>query len=302
MNYEEYLRRRISSPSNGLITRGDIYGSVTDGGVFGEVEYKIYDSRNTTTVSFGKESLLGYSNVSKATAYSNLVRYGWELLTHGVELVLVRIGEETWRCARDLVTNKGMVSKALGAITEHVSFEPNGGVEIPLYCSDCNGCLVWFNFPGKPAARNAYLANLNRYITSLLGKPIQVGAKNLEEIVCDSTTSELPVITSLDTLAKWGCRESAIERLKKLLEQSGLELLQDYHCNFENTEESPVATIMLRLGDQRWLLPLYGEGLVTALVVNDIERLVEDILFSARSSATADLRELEPCRFNLAED
>lgn len=74
MNYEEYLRRRISAPSNGLITRVDIYGSVNGGGLFKEVEYRVYDAVSTTTVAFGQESLLGYSEVSRATAYSNLVR------------------------------------------------------------------------------------------------------------------------------------------------------------------------------------------------------------------------------------
>lgn len=193
------------------------------------------------------------------------------------------------------MTNKAVVTKALAALSEHVSFEPNGGVEIPLYCNTCDGCKVWFNFPGKPAARNAYLANLNRYITGVLGRPIQVGTKNLEEIKCRCSTTHPPVIESLETLLTWGCSESDLNRLRATLSNSGLMLLQEYQNNQESSENTPIVTILLRLAEHKWLLPLYGSEAVPADKIAVIEALISKLLQPIKSTVTADLRELETC-------
>ena len=88
MNYAGYLRRRLASLSNGVITDENLFKSAKNGGTF-EVSYRVYDPFGTTRVGFGYDSLLAHSGVSYAQGIASIVGAGWELLERGADMVVV---------------------------------------------------------------------------------------------------------------------------------------------------------------------------------------------------------------------
>ena len=283
-----YLERRLSAPSNGLITREDIFGSIEEdrGGRF-HVVYQIYDAHESLVVEYGKASLLGYSLVSRANAYASLVRYGWELLDEGAHTVVVTIDGTSWVCSKTLVVDDWLINRALCELSECVRFSFIGGVMTDLFCRGERVGDVWFDYPGKNAARNAYLANLARNLSDILGCPIQLGSKNFEGIVSETRAVDPPTVVSVDNLVSWGCQDVPIERLRAFLKRSTIKLLQDYILIAKDPTVNPSVVLTIRVGGQQWLLPLYSEKELSADTIDRIETLVEDALYSARTAVVS---------------
>ena len=303
MNLVEFLERRLAAPSNGLITREDIFGSVSEdrGGRF-IVEYQIYDTRQTVIVEFGRESLLGYSLVSKASAYANLVRYGWELVGLGVQTVVVTIDGQAWVCSKSLHVDDWLLARAIRTLSECVSFQFTGGVPVELFCDATRVGQVWFDYPGKPAARNAYLANLSRNLSDVLGRPIQLGLKNLEGITRDLRVLDLPTVTSVETLVEWKCQDVPLERLRAFLRNSSIKLLHDYILTAKDVRSDPSVVLTLRVAGQEWLLPLYSDQEIGAETITRIETLVEDALYSARTAVVSGVTSVKADSYRLDID
>lgn len=279
MNYADYIRRRVSTPSNGVITDANIFASVIEGGKC-EVTYQVFDSTASFRIGFDDSTLIGYSKVSYPQAIASLVKIGWELLDHGATLVTVTIDGERWVCSREAPMTSQRLRRALEILTTQVALEPNGGVPIWLYVNDEKAQRVWFNSTVRQAGRHAYLGNLGKYLSAVLGAVVQVGERSVQAKAV-STRAEAPTVVSLSCFEAWGCRESPIARLNTIMRTYGLSTYLDMQLSGRDFT-LPQLVFTINVGDVVWRFPLYGDNAVSSTAMLSMQTQVENILSSIR--------------------
>lgn len=290
MNYAEYLRRRLASPSNGVITDENLYKSTKNGGTF-EVVYRIYDPLGVLKVGFGYDSLLGYSSVGYAQGIASIVGAGWELLDRGADLVVVAINGINWTCSREMMLSDDYVSFALNHLTDQVTLYPNGGIALWLYVGNQPIRRAWYNSTGNAAHRNAYLASLNRYLTSVLGVVVQIGGRKEPAKPC-SVFRDTPVISSLGNFHRWGCFAEPLAALHDIIRGMGLESLLERQANTHDALPDPILTVKISMGDIKWRFPLYGLIPPDETAVAKLEVALEAVLRTVRKKVAITIEDV----------
>jgi len=290
MNYAEYLRRRLASPSNGVITDENLFKSTKNGGTF-EVIYRVYDPLGVLKVGFGYDSLLAHSGVSYAQGIASIVGAGWELLDRGADLVVVTINGINWTCSREMVLSDDYVSFALNHLTDQVTLYPNGGIALWLYVGDQPIRRAWYNATGAAAHRNAYLASLNRYLTSVLGVVVQIGGRKDPAKPC-SVFQDVPVISYVGSFGRWGCHTEPIEALRKTIERLHLETLLEKQAAARDSLPDPILTVKITMGDIVWRFPLYGLTPPDEAGVLSLESGLGDVLGTVRKKVAITIEDV----------
>lgn len=290
MNYAEYLRRRLASPSNGVITDENLFKSTKNGGTF-EVVYRIYDPLGVLKVGFGYDSLLGHSGVSYAQGIASIVGAGWELLDRGADLVVVAINGVNWTCSREMVLSDDYVSFALNHLTDQVTLYPNGGIGLWLYVGAQPLRRAWFNSTGNAAHRNAYLASLNRYLTSVLGTVVQIGGRKEPARPC-SIVRDAPVVSSLGSFQRWGCRPDTLAELHDTISGMNLETLLEQQAASRDNLPEPILTVKISMGDICWRFPLYGSTPPDAAGLSALESRLENVLRTVRKKVAITIEDV----------
>lgn len=280
MNYAEYLRRRLASPSNGVITDENLFKSTKNGGTF-EVIYRVYDPLGVLKVGFGYDSLLAHSGVSYAQGIASIVGAGWELLDRGADLVVVTINGINWTCSREMMLSDDYVSFALNHLTDQVNLYPNGGIALWLHVGNQPIRRAWYNATGAAAHRNAYLASLNRYLTSVLGVIVQIGGRKDPAKPC-SIFRDAPVVSSVGSFSRWGCHTEPIEALRTTIASLQLETLLDKQAATRDSLPDPIITVKITMGDIVWRFPLYGLTPPDEAGISLLEAGLEAVLSTVR--------------------
>ena len=279
MNYADYIRRRVSTPSNGVITDANIFASVIEGGQC-NVTYQVFDSSASFRIVFDDSALIGYSKVSYPQAIASLVKVGWELLEYGATMVTVMIDGECWVCSREAPLTQARLNRALSLLSTQVSIEPNGGVPIWLYVNDDKAQRVWFNSTVRQAGRHAYLGNLGKYLSAVLGAVVQVGERSVQAKAL-STRAEAPTVVSLTCFEAWGARASPVARLGVIMRTYGLRTYLEMQLSGKDFT-LPQLVFTINIGDVVWRFPLYGDNPISSTAMLSMQSQVENILASIR--------------------
>ena len=290
MNYAEYLRRRLASPSNGVITDENLFKSTKNGGTF-EVVYRVYDPLGVLKVGFGYDSLLAHSGVSYAQGIASIVGAGWELLDQGADLVVVTVNGINWTCSREMVLSDDYVSFALNHLTNQVTLYPNGGIALWLYVGNQPVRRAWYNATGAAAHRNAYLASLNRYLTSVLGVVVQIGGRKDPAKPC-SIFQDGPVLSSLGNFVRWGCHAEPIVVLRRVIESLRLQTLLEKQSGTQDAIPDPILTVRITVGDIVWRFPLYGHTPPDEAGLAALEVGLEEVLRTVRKKVAITIEDV----------
>lgn len=174
--YEQYLKRRMDSPSNGIITDEATFKNLADI-TRTTVVYEIYDPVREVVVTFGKGDKLALTDIGRASGIANAVSYGWELLDLGADTVVVKILGFSFLCDSLAVIDRQRVTQVLEYLSGRVSATPKTGwkkITLWAHLSEFDTMSVWYDPPLKSSHRGPYLANLSGYLTRIFDTPIQL--------------------------------------------------------------------------------------------------------------------------------
>lgn len=290
MNYADYLRRRLASPSNGVITDENLFKSTKNGGTF-EVTYQVFDPLVTLRIGFGRDSLLGHSPVGYAQGVSTIVGAGWELLDQGADMVVVTLNGFAWTCSKELDITDEYLSFVLATLTDQVCLSANGGVVHWLYVGNQRPRRAWFNSTGNAAHRNAYLASLNRYLSAALGTVVQIGERHQPSKAC-TYKHDGPTVTSLGNFTRWGCHSGTVKQLGVLLKIHQLETLLEHQALTRNAPGEPTVVISIALGDVSYRFPLYADYPPSRQCLTAVEEQLLQVLRSVRKKVAISIEDL----------
>ena len=130
--YEEYLKKRMDSHGNGIITQLSRTDPLTVKHSYAEVRYEIYDREITHEIVFGRKEPLIITENSRANAISSAVSYGWELISLGATCVIVDVLGYRFICTKEQRCKPTVeeLEYALSALSERVNFYVDGETRI----------------------------------------------------------------------------------------------------------------------------------------------------------------------------
>ena len=177
----EHLTRRMNAPANGLFF-GDLLAGSEHSIKQAVVTFDIVMGSEKATVTFGKRVKLFYSVNSEAAAIAHLVGYGWELLGLGADLVVVHGWWGSWSCCAGRPLTLNDLRKALYYVSERVSvsgptYRATDKITVYAIGTGFDRTMLDYALPDRKSSRNAYLANLSRYVSLLLNAPVQFDSK-----------------------------------------------------------------------------------------------------------------------------
>lgn len=268
--YKPFLTRRLDSPSNGLITNEAIIKGMDGPTSPLRVEYKIYDKRGEHIVLFGQEGTLCCSSVGRSAAIASLVSYGWELIPMGAHSVLVTIGENVFICSDETRIGERRVREIVALLSEKVTTDRVAeSCQILLWIGNEKQALVFHYVPPKRgAAKNAYLGNLSRYLTSILNKPCQFGRRShgvSGREIDQSLRDNVAVISTLGTIKRTGIGQQHFQEIQESLRLGRFLTLVQAQSRTLTGLSVPTVTFEIKLGPHTYRMPLWCEELIPSL-------------------------------------
>ena len=179
----EHLKRRVNAPSNGLFF-GELYDTKEFSIKPTKLVFDIVVGGRKATVVFGEGQRLYYAVSSEHSSLAQLVGYGWELVGMGADLVVVHGWWGSWSCGIKKTLTLDDLRKALYYVSERVSLTGSSSrrlEQITVYAigTGFDKAQLDYALPDRKSSRNAYLANLGRYVSLLLNAPVQFDSKHV---------------------------------------------------------------------------------------------------------------------------
>jgi len=263
--YEQYLKRRMDSPSNGIITDEATFKNLADI-TRTTVVYEIYDPVREVVVTFGKGDRLALTDVGRAAGIANAVSYGWELLDLGADTVVVKILGYNFLCDSLAVVDQQRVTQVLEYLSGRVSATPKQDwKKISLWChqSEFLTMPVWYDPPMKSSHRGPYLANLSGYLTRIFDVPIQLDYRSggAEMTVTNPEYSNRErQFASVNAFQHLLMSENVIKSVANALRVYSLKTLVEMRTSTVEEVGDPSVVFEIRLAGWTYQLPVWCRG------------------------------------------
>lgn len=287
--YKPFLTRRLDSPSNGLITDEAIIKGMDGPTSPLRVEYRIYDKRGEHRVLFGQEGVLCCSSVGRSAAIASLVGYGWELIPLGAHSVLVLIGDNVFVCSEDARLSERKVREVVSVLSERVTADKREDtVQILLWIGNDRHPLLFYYLPPKRgAARNAYIGNLSRNLTTILNRPCQFGRRNKGVVGLEIETVQregVACISTLCTFRRLGIESSYFQSIQESLRVGRFMTLVQAQSKALASLPMPTLKFEIKLGPHVYTFPLWCEELIPSLDCVEETRIALEKGFASLST------------------
>jgi len=185
--YEEYLKKRMDSHGNGIITQISPSTPFNTPHSTTKVRFEIYNKEGGYEITFGNLQPLLVTETSRANAISSVVGYGWELIGMGATCVIVDILDYRFFCVPEhkLKPKIDYLQYVLGALSERINFDvPGAKKSVKIWAPDLpfDGIELQYLPPERQGSVNPYLGNLGKYLSAVFDKPIQLNHKSTENL------------------------------------------------------------------------------------------------------------------------
>lgn len=292
--YEQYLKKRMDSPGNGLITDEAVYTPLTDVEMT-SVVYEVYDRHGCVTVTFGKGNKIAVSAVGRASGISNCVSYGWELLDHGADTVIVRILGMTFLCDEGMTITQRRMREVIQNISARVTPIPKPNTkQIALWCerSDFRTMFVWYDQPERHRSRSGYLANLSTYLTRIFDAPVQLDYRAVG-VDMDTERPEYQNrernFVSVTALGNLGMSDDVLDTVATALQAYDFKTLVEHRSSSVGDTSDPAVVFEIRFSDWTYTMPVWARKADSASV-HAVESVLKEAFKTLASSVVVDIK------------
>lgn len=292
--YEQYLKKRMDSPGNGLITDEAVSNSISDVEMT-TVVYEVYDRHGCITITFGKGNKIAVSSVGRASGISNCVSYGWELLDHGADTVIVKVLGMSFLCDEGMAITQRRVREVIQNISVRVTPVPKPNTkQITLWCeqSEFRTMSVWYDQPERHRSRSGYLANLGSYLSKIFDAPVQLDnrAVGVEmEIEHPKYQNRERNFVSVTALGNLGMSEDVLDTVATALRAYDFKTLVEHRAASVGDMSDPAVVFEIHFSDWTYTLPVWARKPDSASV-HAVESVLKEAFKTLASTVSVDIK------------